>query len=181
MLIGEKVTLRALERADLPALHALKRHVDLVVLGNGHWEPESLASWEAHFDKHVADEEPARFVIQAGAALIGTIGLHHSDRRNGTSEFGIGIYDPSYLSQGYGREAIKLLLDWAFRIQNYRRIWLSTTANNLRAIRAYESCGFVVEGRLRDHVFADGAYVDVVHMGILRSEWAARQAEPARA
>ena len=41
----------------------------------------------------------------------------------------------------------------------------------LRAIRAYRACGFVEEGRLRQHVWSDGAYIDLVYMGILREEW----------
>ena len=171
MLKGEKVTLRAMERTDLAVLHALKRHVDLVVLSSGHWAPEPLASWEAHFDKHAADEDQGRFVIEAEGALIGTIGLNHPDRRSGTSELGIGIYDPDYLGKGYGRDAIRVILEWGFRIQNFRRIWLSVTSDNVRAIRSYAACGFVEEGRQREHVFAAGQYVDLVHMGLLRSEW----------
>ena len=41
----------------------------------------------------------------------------------------------------------------------------------LRAIRTYRACGFVEEGRLRQHVWSDGAYIDLVYMGILREEW----------
>jgi RimJ/RimL family protein N-acetyltransferase len=42
---------------------------------------------------------------------------------------------------------------------------------NERAIRAYRACGFVEEGRLRQHVWSEGAYIDLIHMGILRKEW----------
>ena len=41
----------------------------------------------------------------------------------------------------------------------------------LRAIRAYEACGFIEEGRLRQHVWSDGTYIDLVYMGILHDEW----------
>jgi len=106
--------------------------------------------------------------------LIGGCGLHHSDRRNGTTQFGIGIYDPSYIGRGYGREAIELLLGWAFHVQNWRRVWLTTLACNERAIRAYRKLGFVEEGRLREHAFFAGEYVDELQMGMLRSEWQGR-------
>jgi RimJ/RimL family protein N-acetyltransferase len=42
---------------------------------------------------------------------------------------------------------------------------------NERAIRVYAACGFVEEGRLREQVWSDGAYIDLIYMGILRDEW----------
>ena len=33
------------------------------------------------------------------------------------------------------------------------------------------SCGFVEEGRMREHIWLDGRYLDNVLMGILRDEW----------
>jgi RimJ/RimL family protein N-acetyltransferase len=175
MLRGERVILRAVERDDLKRLHELHSNVDLVLLGDGEWDPQPLAAREKRYDNHVADEDKAWFVIEVGSTIIGDLNLHHRDRRSRVSAFGIGIYDPAYLGQGYGREAIGLMLDWAFRIQNYERIWLDTWATNERAIRCYQSLGFVEEGRQRRHLFVDGEYVDAVLMGLLREEWQARR------
>jgi RimJ/RimL family protein N-acetyltransferase len=52
-----------------------------------------------------------------------------------------------------------------------RRVYLNVNSTNERAMRAYRACGFVEEGRLRQHVWSDGAYIDLVYMGILREEW----------
>ena len=175
MLKGERVTLRAVERDDLKRLHELERNVDLMLLGGGEWEPQPLAAREQRYDKHASDEDKAWFVIEVDGTIIGDINLHNRDRRSRVSAFGIVISDPAYLGQGYGREAIALMLDWAFRIQNYERIWLDTWATNQRAIRCYQSLGFVEEGRQRRHIFVNGEYVDAVLMGLLRSEWQARR------
>ena len=174
MLRGERVVLRAVEREDLKRLHELERNVGLVLLADGEWQPVPLAQWEQNFDKGLQDSEKARFVIETNGTVIGGIGLHHCNRRAGVTSFGIGIYDPDYLGNGYGREAIRLIVDWAFRIQNYRRIWLETSSNE-RAIRCYQSVGFIEEGRLREHEFLDGQYIDSIVMGLMRSEWAARR------
>ena len=176
MLKGEKVLLRAIERDDLKRLHELARNVDLVLLGDGHWQPEPLAAFEKNFDKSLEGEERDWFVIEADGRVIGRIGLVQSNRRNGSAEFGIEIYDPDYVGKGYGRDAIAVLLDWAFRIENFRRIWLKTSAANERAIRCYRAVGFVEEGRLRQQLYYDGRYVDSVLMGLLRSEWEERRA-----
>ena len=137
MLKGKKVILRAEDREDLKRLHELTRNLDLVVLSDGQWQPEPLAQWEQQFDKRLEDADKAHFVIEVDGKIIGGIGLHHRDRRAGSAQFGVGIYDPEYLGRGYGRDAIETLLGWAFQIQNYRRIWLETYALNERAVRSY--------------------------------------------
>jgi diamine N-acetyltransferase len=172
MLRGKRVVLRAVEKDDVKRLHALHANVDLALLSDGSWRPESLASWEKDFDKHLDDHDKSDFVIEVDGVVIGEIGLHqHINRRAGVAYLGVGIHDPEYVGKGYGRDAILTLLNWSFRILNLRRIALDTLATNERAIRAYRACGFVEEGRLREHEYVDGAYVDTLTMGILRSEW----------
>jgi len=176
MLKGDKVTLRAIERDDLKRLWELERdHPDLVILGDGMWEPRSLAVFEKWHEKRIEDREQTRFVIEADGLIIGDANLHGLDRPNGVAELGIAIYEPDYLGKGYGRDAINVLVRWAFQVHNWRKIWLETGSINERAIRAYKACGFVEEGRLREHAFYNGEYVDMVVMGLLRKEWEARQ------
>jgi RimJ/RimL family protein N-acetyltransferase len=171
MLRGEKVILRAIEREDVKRLHELESNVDLTILAHGAWNPYSLAAAEKEWEKALTDEDMSRFVIVADDTVIGGCGLHSKSRRDGTAAVGISIFDPPYLSKGYGRDALRVLVDWGFRVQNYRRIWLDTLATNERAIRSYLACGFVQEGVLRQHYYANGEYHDAVVMGILRTEW----------
>src|SRR4051794_5604669 len=135
MLTSDRVTLRAVEREDLKRLHELNQDVALNILGSGEWEPLSFASYEKRFEKQLADENKSQFVIEIAGKIVGDIGLHHRDPRSRVSALGVGIYDADYVGQGYGREALQLFLDWAFRIQNYERLWLDTWESNQRAIR----------------------------------------------
>ena len=64
MLRREKVLLRAIEREDLKRLHELECNVELVLLGDGHWQPEPLAV-EKNFEKNLEGEERHWFVIEA--------------------------------------------------------------------------------------------------------------------
>jgi RimJ/RimL family protein N-acetyltransferase len=171
MLKGERVILRALERDDLKRLHELNQNVDLVLLGDAEWSPIPLAAFEKAFEKRLEDHEHTKFAIEADGKLIGDMQLQMRDRRSRVAGVGIGIYDPDYVGKGYGREAMALFIDWAFRIQNYTRLWLSVWATNERAIRCYRAVGFVEEGRLRRQMFVNGEYVDEVLMGLLREEW----------
>ncbi len=175
MLRGERITLRPIEREDLRRICDLKNNVELMQLAYGSWQPVPFAQFEKEFDKNLEKGEHNWMAIETEGKIVGEIGLHHIHRGEGVAAFGIGIYDADYLGKGYGREALTLFLDWCFRIQNFRRIWLDTLATNERAIRSYLACGFVEEGRQRQAAYYDGAYVDMVMMGILRPEWEARQ------
>jgi RimJ/RimL family protein N-acetyltransferase len=178
MLTGERIILRAIERDDLPLLCAYNNDLAVELAGGGDPPmPQSLARLQAEFDASAAKggRDGAAFAIVADGKFIGQCGLHgHSETDNHT-ELGITIGDRAYWNRGYGREALALLLDYAFRLRNWRRVWLRVWGHNERAIRAYRAVGFVEEGRLRSHVWSAGAYYDLVLMGILRDEWQARQ------
>lgn len=173
MLKGEKVILRAVERVDLPKLCAFNNDVEVELASGGDPPlPQSLARLEAEFDQDAAKGGRGDgFAIEAIApdggpnTLIGQCALFQFDPVARTCALGITIGDKAYWGKGYGRDAVRLLLDWAFRLRNFRKVWLSVWGNNERGIRAYKACGFIEEGRLRDHVWSAGKYVDLVYMG----------------
>ena len=117
-----------------------------------------------------------RFAIEAGTDFIGHCALFNVNSTAQTCELGITVGDKKFWGKGYGSESTRLLVEYAFRYQNFRRVWLHVNAANERAVRAYRSCGFVEEGRLRAHVWSDGAYDDLLVMGLLREEWQAGKA-----
>ena len=175
MLSDQRITLRAIERDDVPTIHAFNDDVAVELAGGGDppW-PQSLARAFADFDRGAAEggrdgnTQGVNFAIEADGKLIGFCGLNHRDPFAQTAELGITIGDKAYWGQGYGREAVQHLVDYGFRHHNLHKIWLEVHARNERAIGAYRACGFVEEGRLREHVWSDGAYDDLVVMGVLR-------------
>lgn len=171
---GERVTLRATTKEDLTSLARFENDLVFVLAGGGDPpEPVPLERLQRDFDKEISDppSEKVEFAIEADGRYVGRCGLYSIDRTARHAELGIGIGDREYWGRGYGREAVGLLLDYAFRLRNLRRVWLEVHADNERGIRAYKSCGFVEEGRMREHVWLGGRYVDNVIMGILREEW----------
>lgn len=174
MLRGERVILRAMRRDDLTRLWEFNNDLEVELAGGGDPPmPQSFERLVADFDREVAKggRNEAWFAIEADGQFIGHCGLMHPDVTASTAELGIGIGDKAYWGKGYGSEAIALLLEYAFRFRNYRRIWLQVNAANERGIRAYRACGFQEEGRFRQHVWCNGRYDDLVLMGILKQEW----------
>lgn len=177
MLKGERLTLRAIEKEDLPRLHEFTNDLEVELLGGGDAPtPQSREKIQAEFEEREKKNsryatELGTFIIEADGKVIGHCGLWRFDATASTCALGIGIGDREYWGKHYGREAIGLLLDYAFRVRNLRRVWLDTSSANERALRCYRACGFVEEGRLRQHDWNNGQYVDRVYMGILRDEY----------
>lgn len=72
---------------------------------------------------------------------------------------------------GYGREGLKLLIKWAFKLKNFHRIWIDCKDYNSVALHLYESLGFVREGLLREILLTDGVYENLVVLGMLDREY----------
>jgi RimJ/RimL family protein N-acetyltransferase len=171
MLHGPRVTLRAVQPEDFPQLARYKNDVEFEIIAGGRPPKPMTTADFAEFWKQVTIDGAVNFAIEANGKLIGDCGLFNRNRTNLSAELGIGIGHHGYWGQGYGREAITLLLDYGFRLENMRRIWLEVVDGNERAKRCYLGCGFVEEGRLRQEQWSNGEYRDVVRMGILREEW----------
>ena len=108
---------------------------------------------------------------------IGFIELDGVHWSHGDSYVGIGIGEREYWSKGYGTDAMKVVLRYAFEELNLHRVSLNVFEYNQRAIRSYEKVGFVVEGREREFLRRAGRRWDLICMGILRTEWEEKNME----
>ena len=179
MLQNDKVRLRAISRDDLPALARFNNDLEIELAGGGDppW-PQALerltAEYESKWSQGGRDgnESSVEFAIEGNGQFIGICALFNVNQTARTCELGISIGDKTAWGQGYGRSTITLLLEYAFTYHNMHKVWLEVHGSNERAIRAYLACGFVEEGRQREQVWSNGRYDDLVHMGILRREWA---------
>ena len=124
-------------------------------------------------EKDIEKEDLFSFAIRtlADDRLVGEVGLGYA-RWNRTESFvGIGIGDRDDWNKGYGTDAMRLVLRFAFLELNLNRVSLSVFEYNPRAMRAYEKAGFRMEGRLRGTLHREGRRWDEIFMGVLRSEW----------
>ncbi|HWQ83552.1 MAG TPA: GNAT family protein [Anaerolineales bacterium] len=175
MIQGKRVRLRAPTRTDLPQFVAWLNDSEVIagLLVSIPMSLEDEEAWFAGMLNRPLAEHPMVIEIQREEAWIavGNCGFHNIDWRARAAEVGIFIGEKSLWNQGYGSEAMRLLLAHGFSTLNLNRIALDVYETNPRAIRSYEKVGFVHEGRKRQAMFKDGKYFDILIMSVLRAEW----------
>jgi len=171
MIYGKRVRLRALEETDLQRCHE--------------WinDPEVIEHLAARFPISTHDER--KWLLQASSGEsdksfaietaegehIGNIGLHRIHYLDRNAELGILVGAKGWWNQGYGTDAILTLLKFAFEEMGLHRVYLRVDADNPRAIRCYEKCGFIREGTFRDATYRRGKYIDQHFMSVLANEY----------
>jgi RimJ/RimL family protein N-acetyltransferase len=128
-----------------------------------------------YIEKELMDEGTDQFFFMIRSLeddrVIGEIGLEEVLWNHGDAWVGISIGEKDYWGKGYGTDAMRVLLRFAFTELNLHRVSLTVFEYNPRAIRSYEKAGFVHEGREREASFRSGQRLDILLMGILREEW----------
>jgi RimJ/RimL family protein N-acetyltransferase len=110
--------------------------------------------------------------------LIGFVRLMWIEWNHGSGRLQMGIGDPKDRGQGYGSEALRLVLRYAFHELNlYRLGTAAVPAYNEGALRFFQRAGFVEEVRRRQALQRDGKRWDAVLLGILREEWASARGQ----
>lgn len=175
MIYANRIRLRAAERTDIPMFvrwlndPEVRKYLAMSL-------PMSQAEEEGWFDAMQRSPRPEHvLVIEAREGEewkpIGNTSFMNINWADRHAEVGILIGEKEFWSRGYGREAMKLMLRHGFNTLNLHRVFLRVYDFNLRGIKAYEYAGFVHEGRLRQDVYRDGQYHDVLLMSVLRDEW----------
>lgn len=174
MLDGPRVRLRGIRRDDLPVMSSFNNDLAMELAGGGDPPyPQALERLQAEFDQEVAKggRDGTKFAIEVEGKCIGSCALFNLNTTAQTCELGLGIGDKDLWGKGLGQVCVRLLLQYEFKFLNYRKVWLHVHAANQRAIKTYLTCGLREEGRQRAHVWSNGAYDDLLIMGILRDEW----------
>ncbi|HHY99354.1 MAG TPA: GNAT family N-acetyltransferase [Firmicutes bacterium] len=181
MLQGEKIVLREFRRDDIEPIQRWVNNENIIKYLAFPLFPQTLEETtefvERQLHKKGAPNEGI-FVIalkdDPKSEYIGSIGLHRIDYRNRHCELGIVIGREDLLGKGIGREAIQMVLGFAFNFLNMHKVNLRVYEYNERARHCYAACGFKEEGRIRDQRYYNGKYWDEIIMGIIKEEYLAQ-------
>ncbi|RYY12207.1 MAG: N-acetyltransferase [Cytophagaceae bacterium] len=127
--------------------------------------------WLALTQQHYAQGSayPFALVLLATSELVGGMGLT-PEPRFGRAEAGYWLGRP-YWGQGLATEALAALLRYGFEELALHKIYATHHADNLASGRVLLKNGFVLEGKLAQHVRRDGRYLDLWQYGLLRASY----------
>jgi RimJ/RimL family protein N-acetyltransferase len=165
-----KVKLTELRPSDAEVLFRWINDPDLVRL-HGPYHPVDWAGHLSWMGRVSAESSQTIFAIRLSAdgAPIGILQFKSIHPVHRSAELFIRIGSAEARGKGYGTEALREGLTYAFGDLNLERVFLHVFHDNALAIRAYEKVGFAVEGRLRRAAFIGGEWKDVLVMAHLRS------------
>ncbi len=140
-----------------------------------HFVYQELFTKESHEEwmkTMVSTGKVAQFIIHSTKENqdVGSVFLRDICPIHQKAEFGIFIGEDVARGKGYGTVAAKCILQFGFQTLNLHKIFLRVFANNQQAIASYKKAGFKVEGTMKDDVFINGSFHDMVFMGILQNE-----------
>jgi RimJ/RimL family protein N-acetyltransferase len=174
LLVGERVRLRALTDADLPQLEAWWLNPATVALQANTIRPMPPGPIVDMFRRWSANETPSAVafcvVTRERDELLGHVSLWGDNPRNRAATMAI-IIGEEHTGDGYGPEALEVMMRYGFSELGLHRIELAVYAYNTRAVSVYRKLGFTQEGRRRDAVLHDGVFHDEITMAILEPEW----------
>ncbi len=172
MISGKKTRIRALEKGDRDRLTAWRNDWEIQEqLIGWHW-PTSHTNEEDWLHAIRNDQVNKRFAIEADDGRhIGNIGVYDIDWINRQCGFGLFIGDKNYRGQGYANDASHSLLNFTFSEIGMNRVWVYILDTNIPSQKHFERLGFIREGKLREHNFRNNQFVDVIIMGLLKSDF----------
>ncbi len=174
-LVGTKIYLRPVERGDVPFFVRWVNDAEITrtLLLYRPITPEAEEDFLmglTRSDKSVV----LAIVARESDELVGITGLHDIEPKDRHANFGIFIGEKSEWGKGYCTETTSLMVGYAFETLNLHRVALQVLEHNIAGVRSYLRVGFRQEGVLRESLFREGRYHNLLTMAILREEWTAR-------
>jgi RimJ/RimL family protein N-acetyltransferase len=185
LFIGQKIRLTAPDpEKDAAAMASWSRDGEFLrLLSSGVARPWTVSATKKELEDNIGlnrDEPKSRqfaFLIRTLEAegqptrLVGLVDLVVVQWPHRDAYIGIGIGERADWGKGYGSDAMRLILRYAFDELNLHRVTLTVFEYNERAIHTYRKLGFQEEGRQRQRLRRDGRLWDMLVMGLLREEW----------
>ena len=169
-LEGQNIYLREMTDAD-ENLIVKWRNTDFVRRNFIYRKPFTVEGHRSWVKNMIKTGKVVQFIICTKENRpIGSVYLRDIDKEHRKAEYGIFIGEEDALGQGYGTHAAKLILAYAFEELKLHKVMLRLLAGNDRAKSSYEKAGFVQEAYLRDEVFLDGEFRDIILMAHLEPE-----------
>lgn len=165
---GEKIYLRLMTAEDTDRI-VRWRNNPRVQKNFIYRKPFTREGHLAWIESRVNTGEVIQFIIceKTTDRPVGSVYFRDISKEHRRAEYGIFIGEDDAVGQGIGSEACRLACEYGFSVEKWHKIMLRAFSDNRAAIRSYEKAGFEREACLKEEVYVDGVYRDVVLMGVI--------------
>lgn len=160
-LTGEKLYLRALEPEDLDFIYAIENNETI-------WEISATQTPYSRFlikqylenaHQDIYEAKQLRLVmVNNKKESIGLIDLFEFDPKNKKVGVGLLIAKSEHRHKGYGKEALQLVCNYAFKHLHVHQVYANIGEENVASIQLFESLNFIKIGVKRDWTFVNGKF-----------------------
>lgn len=170
LIEGKDISLRLINEKDTDNIIRW-RNSDFVRRNFIYQKPFSKQGHEQWVKTMIDTGKVVQFIISTREGRpVGSVYLRDIDKVHRKAEYGIFIGEKDAWGKGYGTQAAELMIHYAFEHLKLHKLMLRVLADNKQACRSYEKAGFVQEAYLKDEVFLEGAYRDVIYMAVIHEE-----------
>jgi len=173
-LHGQDIYLAALERKDCKKIcedneYDFDNPAETTLFG---WSVENSDEWFDDIQRLLKSDVNIRVgIFLNDGTVIGDVALQGIDRANRSCSLGIGMAKIENRRKGYGTQALRLILEYAFKNQGFERITANTMEINIPAQKVLEKLGFILEGRERKAAYFRGQKFDNLNYSLLADEY----------
>ena len=178
MLEKDGITLRAIEKEDLPVLQTWRNDENLRKYFR-EWRDFSLTQKEKWYDQMIFDDRFQMFVIESQdkmfskkATMLGVAGITYVDwvNRHGDVHFYIGK-NGQWIDKTVAPVAFEIILDYGFNTMNLNKLWAEIYQIDNRKLKFFMERGFSVDASLREHYYYQGQYYTSHILSMLKKEY----------
>ncbi|MBI5465073.1 GNAT family N-acetyltransferase [Candidatus Gottesmanbacteria bacterium] len=176
MIKGNKTKIRPLRKEDFPNIFRWVNDPGIMQFWYGRDKQRSMEWIKKHFTPAIEGKTDWTYwVIETNNKPIGymcnTVEKDDDGEFIGKVEIDILIGEKEMQEKGYGPNALKAMINYAFKTQKAERVFLVPRLTNSRAIHVYQKVGFKKEGTLRHYEKFEGRWVDNLMMSVLKDEY----------
>ncbi len=169
-----RVQLRALTKSDIDTTLAWHNQPIIKQLYSSHPFPINREMEERWYDNILYSNFPTTVLgvehVEDGV-LIGIVVLKDIHRIHRHCEYAIYFGEEAYKGKGLSKEAIRLVLNFAFNHLGLQRVFAKILEHNELTLKLHERLSFKKEGTTRQSVFKEGQFHNEVIMAILKEEF----------
>lgn len=151
MISGARTRLRPARMTERKKVYLWMAHSDVTpsMMGPPDYPDHPVPRWEEFcrdytedFFQASGDGKGRNFIIVADGVEVGTVGYDLCDREKSIAVLDIWLRAEKYCGQGYGTDALNALCRHLSEEYGIRRLFISPSSRNRRAVAAYAKAGF---------------------------------------